>query len=114
MSHALASVGGRMPPGALVRSGDLTRPPPGGDPTDISQIAFKSMAIILKMRRRRNGFLSAANRWPDFGDQPSVGGPFAPIIRHSDTLLLSFSPSGRCPRPTPERVLVADHRSVSR
>ena len=30
--------------------------------TDISQIAFKSMAIIPKLRRRRNGFPSAAVR----------------------------------------------------
>ena len=50
-----------------MRNGDLTRPPPGGDPTDISQIAFKSMAIILKLCRRRNDFLSAAIRQPDFG-----------------------------------------------
>ena len=30
--------------------------------TDISQIAFKSMTIILKLRRRCNGFPSAAVR----------------------------------------------------
>ena len=34
----------------------------GRELTDISQIAFKSMTIILKLRRRCNGFPSAAVR----------------------------------------------------
>ena len=63
--------------------------------------------------RRGNGIPSAAIRWPDFGDQPLVGRPVGQICRHSDTPLLSFSPRRRCPRPTPERVLVADHQSGS-
>ena len=54
---------------------------------------------------------SAAIRWPDFGDRPSLGRPSVQIFRHSDTPLLSFSPRRRCQRPTPERVLAADHRS---
>ncbi len=54
-----------------------------------------------------------AIRWPDFGDRPSFGRPFAQIFRHSATLLLSFSPGCRLPRPTPERVFVVDHQSGS-
>ena len=32
----------------------------------------------------------AAIRWPDFGDRPAFGRPFARIFRHSDTPRLSF------------------------
>ena len=41
------------------------------------------------------------------------GRPFAHIFRHPDTPVLSLSPGRRFPRPTPERVLVADHQSGS-
>ena len=81
--------------------------------TDIAQMTSRFAEIIPPYHRRGNRIPFAAIRWPDFGDQPSVGSPFAQFFRHSDTLLLSFSPRRRCPRPTPERVLVADHRSGS-
>ncbi len=55
----------------------------------------------------------AAIRWHDFGDRPAIGRRFAQIFRHSDTPLLSFSPGRRFPRPTQERVFVADHQSGS-
>ena len=84
-----------------------------GDEADITQMTSRFAEIIPPYHRRGNGIPFAAIRWPDFGDQPSVGRPFGQICRHSDTLLLSFSPRRRCPRPTPERVLVADHRSGS-
>jgi len=38
------------------------------DQTDISPVAFKTMAIILKLRRRCNGFPSATIRLPDFDE----------------------------------------------
>jgi len=41
----------------------------------------------------------------------SVGKPFVLIFRHLDEPHLSFSPRRRCPRLTPERVLVADHHN---
>ncbi len=80
---------------------------------EISQIAFKFMAIILKLRRRCNGLPSAATRWPEFGDWRSSGRPLAQIFRHSDTPLLPIPHGRRFPRPTPERVFAVDHRSGS-
>ena len=46
--------------------------------------------IIPPFHRRGNRIPFAAIRWPDFGNQPSLGRPFAQISRHSDTPLLSF------------------------
>ena len=68
---------------------------------------------ILPFPRQGNCIPSAAIRWPDFGDRPSFGRPFVQIFRHSDAPLLSFSPRRRFPRPTPERVFVAIHRSAA-
>ena len=81
---------------------------------DITQMTSRFAEIIPLYHRRGNCIPFAAIRWPDFGDQPSVGRPFGQICRHSDTPLLSFSPRRRFPRPTPGRVLVADHQSGSR
>ena len=52
----------------------------------------KFVEIVPLSHRQGNGIPSAAIRWPDFGDRPSFGRPFAQIFRHSDTPLLSFSP----------------------
>jgi hypothetical protein len=52
-------------------------PPTRVNITDISQIAFKSKAIILKLRRRCNGFPSAAVQQPDFGELSVPGRPFS-------------------------------------
>ena len=82
--------------------------------TDITQMTSRFAEIIPPYHRRGNCIPFAAIRWPDFGDQPSVGRPFGQICRHSDTPLLSFSPRRRFPRPTPGRILVADHQSGSR
>ncbi len=60
--------------------------------TDISQIAFKSMAIISKLRRRCNSFPSVAFRWPDFGELAVTGRPFPHIFRHRGIPLPHFSP----------------------
>ncbi len=92
---------------------DLLGPLYKGFYTDIAQMTSRFAEIIPPYHRRGNRIPFAAIRWPDFGDQPSVGRPFGQICRHSDTPLLSFSPRRRCPRPTPGRVLVADHRSGS-
>ena len=54
--------------------------------------------IIPPYHRRGNCIPFAAIRWPDFGDQPSLGRPFGQFFRHSDTPLLSVSPGCRCPR----------------
>ncbi len=51
----------------------------------------KSVEIVPPLHRQENCIPSAAIRWPDFGDRPSFGRPFAQIFRHSDTPLLSFS-----------------------
>ena len=55
----------------------------------------------------------AAIRWHDFGNRPALGRPLGHFSRHPDTPLLSLSPRRRFPRPTPERVFVADHQSSS-
>ena len=52
-------------------------------------------------------------RWHDFGNRPALGRPLGHFSRHPDTPLLSLSPRRRFPRPTPERVFVADHQSSS-
>ena len=54
-----------------------------------------------------------AIRWHDFGNRPALGRPLGHFSRHPDTPLLSLSPRRRFPRPTPERVFVADHQSSS-
>jgi hypothetical protein len=80
---------------------------------DIAQITPKFVEIVPPYHRQGNCIPSAAIRWPDFGDRPSFERPFALIFHHSDTPLLAFSPDRRFPRPTPERVLAADHQSGS-
>ena len=61
----------------------------------------------------RNCIPYAAIRWHDFGNRPALGRPLGHFSRHPDTPLLSLSPRRRFPRPTPERVFVADHQSSS-
>ncbi len=69
--------------------------------SDISQITPKFREIVPPFHRQGNCIPSAAIRWPDFGDRPSFGRPFAQIFRHSDTPLLSRSPRRRFPRRLP-------------
>ena len=61
----------------------------------------------------RNCIPYAAIRWHDSGNRPALGRPLGHFSRHPDTPLLSLSPRRRFPRPTPERVFVADHQSSS-
>ncbi len=82
--------------------------------SDIPRIAFKSMAIIVQVRRRCNGFPSVAIRQSRFDDLAVVGSPFDQFCRHPDTPFPSISPRRRFPRPTPERVFVVDHQSSPR
>ncbi len=53
---------------------------------DISQITPIFREIVPPLHRQGNCNPSAAIRWPDFGDRPSLGRPFAQIFRHSDIL----------------------------
>jgi len=99
-------------PAATAMGGPQSTARPAGS-ADISQITSRFAEIIPPYHRRGNCIPFAAIRWSDFGDQPSVGRPFGQICRHSDIPLLSFSPGRRFPRPTPGRVLVADHQSGS-
>ncbi len=46
-------------------------------PPDISQMTFRFAEIIPPYHCRGNRIPFTAIRWPDFGDQPSVGRPFA-------------------------------------
>ncbi len=78
---------------------------------DIPQMTSKFGRIVPPFHRQENCIPFAAIRGPYFGDRPALG--IAQNSRHSDTPLRSFSPRRRCPRPTPERVLVADHQSGS-
>ena len=78
---------------------------------DIPQMTSKSVENVPPFLRQGNGILSAAIQRPDFGDRLSSERPFDQIFRHSDTPFPPFSPGRRFSRPTPERVLVADHRS---
>ena len=52
---------------------------------DISQITFKSVAIILELRRRCSVAPSAGDRWPDFGHLTVLGSPFDQFCRNPDT-----------------------------
>ena len=81
---------------------------------DITQMTSGFAEIIPPYHRRGNRIPFAAIRWPDFGDQPSVGSPFAQFFRHPDTPLLSFSPRRRCPRPTPRPGHAVDRRGPCR
>ena len=54
--------GGRFPRGGPFRA----------DSADIPQMTSKSVEIVLPFHRQGNGIPSAAIRWPDFGDRPSV------------------------------------------
>ena len=81
---------------------------------DISQIIFKSNPMMHGSHRRGKEFLSAAIRRPDFGDWAVFGSPFRKFSRHPDTPLPSFLTHRVFPRPTPERVFVANHQSGPR
>ena len=50
----------------------------------------KFVEIAPLSHRQENCIPSAAIRWPDFGDRPWFGRPFAQIFRHSDTLPCRF------------------------
>ena len=81
--------------------------------TDIPHMPSKFVEIVLPFPRQGNCILFAAIRWPDFGDRPALGRPFGHFSRHPDTPLPSFLPRSEVPRPTPERVFVAIHRSAA-
>ncbi len=78
---------------------------------DISQIIFKSNPTVPKSHRHWISFPSAAIRQSNLGDSAVLGSPSGQFCRHPDTPLPSFLPRRGCPRPTPEQVFVADHRS---
>ena len=77
--------------------------------TDIPHIPSKFVEIVPLSHRQGNCIPYAAIRWHDFGNRPALGRPLGHFSRHPDTPLLSLSPRRRFPRPTPERVFVADH-----
>ena len=81
--------------------------------TDIPHIPSKFMEFVPLSHRQGNCIPYAAIRWHDFGNRPALGRPLGHFSRHPDTPLLSLSPRRRFPRPTPERVFVADHQSSS-
>ncbi len=58
--------------------------------TDISQITFKSMAIVQRLHCHWICFSSATIRSPDFGGLAVFGSPFGQFFRHPDTPLPSF------------------------
>ena len=80
---------------------------------DIPHIPSKFVEIVPLSHRQGNCIPYAAIRWHDFGNRPALGRPLGHFFRHPDTPLLSLSPRRRFPRPTPERVFVADHQSSS-
>ena len=80
---------------------------------DIPHIPSKFVEIVPLSHRQGNCIPYAAIRWHDFGNRPALGRPLGHFSRHPDTPLLSLSPRRRFPRPTPERVFVADHQSSS-
>ena len=73
----------------------------------------KFVEFVPLSHRQGNCIPYAAIRWHDFGNRPALGRPLGHFSRHPDTPLLSLSPRRRFPRPTPERVFVADHQSSS-
>ena len=81
--------------------------------TDIPHIPSKFVEFVPLSHRQGNCIPYAAIRWHDFGNRPALGRPLGHFSRHPDTPLLSLSPRRRFPRPTPERVFVADHQSSS-
>ena len=81
--------------------------------SDIPHIPSKFVEIVPLSHRQGNCIPYAAIRWHDFGNRPALGRPLGHFSRHPDTPLLSLSPRRRFPRPTPERVFVADHQSSS-
>ncbi len=83
-----------------------------GNLTDIPHIPSKFVEIVPLSHRQGNCIPYAAIRWHDFGNRPALGRPLGHFSRHPDTPLLSLSPRRRFPRPTPERVFVADHQSL--
>ena len=80
---------------------------------DIPHIPSKFVEFVPLSHRQGNCIPYAAIRWHDFGNRPALGRPLGHFSRHPDTPLLSLSPRRRFPRPTPERVFVADHQSSS-
>ena len=89
------------------------RAEPENNLTDIPHIPSKFVEIVPLSHRQGNCIPYAAIRWHDFGNRPALGRPLGHFSRHPDTPLLSLSPRRRFPRPTPERVFVADHQSSS-
>ena len=81
--------------------------------TDIPHMPSKFVEFVPLSHRQGNCIPYAAIRWHDFGNRPALGRPLGHFSRHPDTPLLSLSPRRRFPRPTPERVFVADHQSSS-
>ena len=81
--------------------------------TDIPHMPSKFVEFVPLSHRQGKCIPYAAIRWHDFGNRPALGRPLGHFSRHPDTPLLSLSPRRRFPRPTPERVFVADHQSSS-
>ena len=81
--------------------------------SDIPHMPSKFVEFVPLSHRQGNCIPYAAIRWHDFGNRPALGRPLGHFSRHPDTPLLSLSPRRRFPRPTPERVFVADHQSSS-
>jgi hypothetical protein len=84
-----------------------------GTLSDIPQITSKFVEIVPPSHHQGNCIPFAVIRWHDFSNRPALGRPFGHFSRHLDTSLLSHSPRRRFPRPTPERVFVAIHRSAA-
>ena len=119
--HPLGAAGfpaavGRPRPLAHQPRGAAVRGPDGAGglvSADIPHIPSKFVEIVPLSHRQGNCIPYAAIRWHDFGNRPALGRPLGHFSRHPDTPLLSLSPRRRFPRPTPERVFVADHQSSS-
>ena len=82
--------------------------------TDIPQMTSDFVENVPLSDRQENCIPFAAIRWHDFGNRPAIGRPFGRFSCHPDTPLVSQSPCRRFPRPTPERVFVANHQSGPR
>ena len=117
-------------PGSLHQNGCLVMAPPGGSKDDRIRSACRRKPCRPETAAGRArirpplGMGSHENRrWKVFPLQPSglldirrlvvPRNPFGQFCRHADAPLPSLLPRRGFPRPTPERVLVADHQSGS-
>ena len=77
------------------------------------QMTSKFVEIVLLIHRHGNSVPFATLRCGNFGRLIKFGTPYGKAFLQLDAPLPSFSPLRRFPRPTPERVLVADRQSGS-